>query len=52
MVSDWPKKKQKKPTRTNQIKAVLTTKFKKMAVIFSDLRFDFACKTTIEQLKK
>ena len=32
MVSDWMKT-QKKPPRTNQILAVLTTKFKKMAVV-------------------
>ena len=34
MVSDWLKK-QKKPTRTNQIRAVSTTKCKKMAPWFS-----------------
>ena len=50
MVSDWLKT-YKKPTRTSEIRAVLTTKFKKMAVVFSNKRFDFACKTTIEQLK-
>ena len=33
--SDWLKT-QKKPTRTNEIRAVLTTKFKKMAVVFSN----------------
>ena len=33
MVSDWLKT-QKKPKRTNQILAVLTTKFKKMAMVF------------------
>ena len=49
MVSDWLKT-QKKPIRTNQIRAVLTTKFKKMAVAFSKQRFDFEYKTTIEQV--
>ena len=48
MVSDWLKT-QKKPPRTNQIRAVLTTKFKKMAMVFSK-RFDFVRKTTIEKL--
>ena len=51
MVSDWLKT-QKKPPRTNQIRAVLTTKFKKMAMVFSKGRFDFVRKTTIEKLKK
>ena len=51
MVSDWLKT-QKKPPRTNQIRAVLTTKFKKMAMVFSKRRFDFVRKTTIEKLKK
>ena len=50
MVSDWLKT-QKKPPRTNQIRAVLTTKFKKMAMVFSKPRFDFVRKTTIETLK-
>ena len=49
MVSDWLKK-QKKPKRTNQIRAVLTTILKKMAVVFSKQRYDFVCKT-IEQFK-
>ena len=49
MVSDWLKT-QKKPPRTNQIRAVLTTKFEKMAMVFSK-RFDFVRKTTIEKLK-
>ena len=39
MVSDWLKT-QKKPSRTNQIRAVLTTKFKKMAMVFSRRRRD------------
>ena len=39
MVSDWLKT-QKKPPRTNQIRAVLTTKFKKMAMVFSRRRRD------------
>ena len=43
MVSDSLKT-QKKPTRTNQIWDVLTTKFKKMAVVFSKQRFDFLAK--------
>ena len=51
MVSDWLKT-QKKPPRTNQILAVLTTKFKKMAMVFCKQRFDFVRKTTIEKLKK
>ena len=49
MVSDWLKTK-KKPPRTNQIRAVLTTKFKKMAIVFIR-RFNFVLKTTIEKLK-
>ena len=40
MVSDWLKT-QKKTPRTNKIRAVLTTKFKKMAMVFSKQRFDF-----------
>ena len=51
MVSDWVKT-QKKPARTNQIRAVLATKFKKMAMVFSKQRFDFVRKATIEKLKK
>ena len=51
MVSDWLKA-QKKAKRTNQILAVLTTKFKKMAMVFCKQRFDFVRKTTIEKLKK
>ena len=51
MVSDWLKT-QKKPPTPNQIRAVITTKFKKMAIVFSKQRFDFVCKTTIEILKK
>ena len=51
MVSDWMKT-QKKPPRTNQSLAVLTTKFKKMAVVFCKQRFDFVRKTTIEKLKE
>ena len=39
MVSDWLKT-QKKPPRTNQIRAVLATKFKKMAMVFSRRRRD------------
>ena len=48
MLSDWLKT-QKKPPRINQIKAVLTIKFKKMAMVFSKRRFDFVRKTTIEK---
>ena len=51
MVSDWLKT-QKKPPRTNQIRAVITKKFKKMAMVFSKQRFDFVSKTTTETLKK
>ena len=51
MVSDWPKT-QKKPPRTNQTSAVLTTKFKKTAMVSCKQRFDFVRKTTIEKLKK
>ena len=36
MVSDWLKTQNKLP-RTNQILAVLTTKFKKMAMVFCTL---------------
>ena len=51
MVSDWLKT-QKKPPRANQILAVLTTKFKEMAMVFCKQRFDFVRKTTIEQFLK
>ena len=51
MVSDWPKT-QKKPPKTNQTLAVLTTKFKKTAMVSCKERFDFVRKTTIEKLKK
>ena len=51
MVSDWLKT-EKKRTRTNGIRAVLTTKFKKMVMVFSKQRFDFVRKTTIEKLQK
>ena len=51
MVTDWLKT-QKKPPRTNQIRAVLTTKFiKKMAIVFSKQRFDFVQKTAKENFK-
>ena len=50
MVSDWLKT-QKRPPRTNQIRAVLTKIFKKMAMVFSKRRFNFVLKTTIEKLK-
>ena len=39
MVSDWLKT-QKKPLTTNQIRAVLGTKFKKMFMVFSRRRFN------------
>ena len=51
MVSDWLET-QKKPLRTNQIRAVLTTKCKELAMVFSKQRFDFVRKTTMEKLKK
>ena len=51
MVSDWLKT-QKRQSRTNQILAVLTTKLKKMNMVFCKQRFDFVRKTTIEKLKK
>ena len=50
MVSDLLKT-QKKPPRTNQIRAVLTIKFEKMAIVFSKRRFDFVRETTMEKLK-
>ena len=42
MVSYWLKT-QKKPPRTNQIRAVLTTKFSKIAMVFSRRRRDLIC---------
>ena len=51
MVSDWLKT-QQKPPRTNQILAVLTTKFKKMALVFCKQRFDFVHKTIIKKVKR
>ena len=51
MVSDWLKT-QKKPPRTNQIRAIIITKFKKMAMVFSKQQFDFVRKITIEKFKK
>ena len=51
MVSDWLKT-QKKPPRSNQILGVLTTKFKKMALVFCKQRFDFVHKTTIKKVKR
>ena len=51
MVSDG-KKTQKKSPRTNQIRAVLTKKIKKIPMVFSKQRFDFVRTTTIEKLKK
>ena len=53
MVSDWLKT-QKKPTRTNQIRAVLTTKIQENGHGFQQTTtgFNFVHKTTIEKLKK
>ena len=53
MVSDWLKT-QKKPTRTNQIRAVLTTKIQENGHGFKQTTtgFNFVSKTTIEKLKK
>ena len=48
----WLAETQKKPPRTNQIRAVLTTKFKKTAMVFSKRRFEFVRKPTIEKWKK
>jgi len=53
LLSDWLKT-QKKPTRTNQIRAVLTTKIKENGHGFQQTTtgFNFVSKTTIEKLKK
>ena len=53
MLSDWLKT-QKKPTRTNQIRAVLTTKIQENGHGFQQTMtgFNFVSKTTIEKLKK
>ena len=53
MLSDWLKT-QKKPTRTNQIRAVLTTKIRENGRGFQQTTtgFNFVGKTTIEKLKK
>ena len=53
MLSDWPKT-QKKPTRTNQIRAVLTTQIQENGhgVQQTTTGFNFVSKTTIEKLKK
>ena len=53
MVSDWPKT-QKKPTRTNQIRAVLTTQIQENGHGFQQTTtaLNFVSKTTIEKLKK
>ena len=52
-ISDWLKTK-KKPPRTNQIRTVLTTKFKKMAMVFQHTTtgFNFVRQTRTEKLKK
>ena len=52
MLSDWLKT-QKKPTRTNQIRAVLTTKLQENGLGFQQTTpgFNFVSKTTIEKLK-
>ena len=53
MLSDWLKT-QKKPTRTDQIRAVLTTKIQENFHGFQQTTtgFNFVSKTTIEKLKK
>ena len=53
MLSDWLKT-QKKPTRTNQIRDVLTTKIQENGHGFQQTTagFNFVSKTTIEKLKK
>ena len=53
MVSDWLKT-QKKPPKTNQIRAVLTTKIRENGNGFQQTTtgFNFVCKTTIEKLKR
>ena len=53
MLFDW-RKTQKEPTRTNQIRAVLTTKIQENGHGFQQATtgFNFVSKTTIEKLKK
>jgi len=53
MLSDWLKT-QKKPARTNQIRAVLTTKIQENGHGFQQTTtgFNFVSKTTIKKLKK
>ena len=53
MLSDWLKT-QKKPTRTNQIRAVLTAKIQENGHGYQQTTtgFNFVSKTTIEKLKK
>ena len=53
MLSDWLKT-QKKPTRTNQIRDVLTTKIQENGHGFQQTTagLNFVSKTTIEKLKK
>ena len=51
MLSDWLKT-QKKPTRINQIRAVLTTKIYGYGFQQTTTGFNFVSKTTIEKLKK
>ena len=53
MLSDWPKS-QKKPTRTNQIRAVLATQIQENGHGFQQTTtgLNFVSKTTIEKLKK
>ena len=53
MLSDWVKTR-KKPTRTNQIRAVLTTKIQENGHGFQQTTtgFTFVSKTTIEKFKK
>ena len=53
MLSDWLKT-QKKPTRTNQIRDVLTTKIQEIGHGFQQTTagFNFVSKTTVEKFKK
>ena len=53
MLSDWPKT-QKKPTRTIQIRAVLTTQTQENGPGFQQTTtgLNFISKTTIEKLKR
>ena len=48
----WLDENAKETTKNQSDFSCLTTKFKKMAVVFCKQRFDFVRKTTIEKLKK